>query len=601
MHRPTLALVSLLVLGACAEADRPFEPALDAPAFALVDGSTTGNEAFFFLPPMVPDPSPAGVFDGSLEPEVVICAVAAGSCDGVVAHFTVDTGPGSETVRVDADAEHYIVNWHTDDHDLDPAVTYRITVWVGLQALGYADVDVVRSGKELKNVDTGEFIALKDGRTLPIKFRIEEGALSTCEPVVFADAALEQVVRDAVGQPTGDILQDAVAGLARIDAANRGIADLTGIECLPDLTTLLIGGNPIADLGPLAGVEGLAYLAMQGNTTVTDLGPLAGLTGLTHFLCAACTGLTDLGPLAASTGMVQIDLYTVPGIASLAPLAGMTGMTWLRVGGAAITDLSPLDDLDQLSFLDLRGSPFADLSPLAGATGMTQFLMGPNAVTDLSPMAGWTALRLFRSGGIPGVTDLGVFAGFSQLDFFWIESFPGVTDLSPLSGLPALRDVTLRTTGVTDLSPLAGVSSLRRLDVPGVADISPVSSLTGLTYLSVSQIDPDLGPVAALTDLEELWVQESHVTDLTPLSGLTDLRRLELNRSYSLTDLSPLTSLPSLARLSVRESDVSDTSPLPGIALLDFLDIRSNPVDCGTDTVLSALAAGGVTVLTDCF
>ena len=36
---------------------------------------------------------------------------------------------------------------------------------------------MVNSGKDLKNVDTNEYIALKDGRTLPIKFRIEEGAI----------------------------------------------------------------------------------------------------------------------------------------------------------------------------------------------------------------------------------------------------------------------------------------------------------------------------------------------------------------------------------------------------------------------------------------
>ncbi len=48
---------------------------------------------------------------------------------------------------------------------------------VGDRELGHADVDVVASGGELKNVDTDGFIPLLDDRTLPIKFRIEEGVL----------------------------------------------------------------------------------------------------------------------------------------------------------------------------------------------------------------------------------------------------------------------------------------------------------------------------------------------------------------------------------------------------------------------------------------
>lgn len=48
----------------------------------------------------------------------------------------------------------------------------------GWSLLGHADVDLVDKGSQLKNVETGQFIALLDGRTLPIKFRIEEGALA---------------------------------------------------------------------------------------------------------------------------------------------------------------------------------------------------------------------------------------------------------------------------------------------------------------------------------------------------------------------------------------------------------------------------------------
>lgn len=62
---------------------------------------------------------------------------------------------------------------------------YRIRVSLREMELGYVDVDVLSSGSELRNVDTGEFVPLLDGRTLSIKFRLEYGITL---PVTFEAA-----------------------------------------------------------------------------------------------------------------------------------------------------------------------------------------------------------------------------------------------------------------------------------------------------------------------------------------------------------------------------------------------------------------------------
>lgn len=172
-------LTLTLLLTACDQESSLTAPEQVEPAFLISDGAHGGNEHFFFLTPMVPAASPEGVFDDSLEPVVEICELDNHEdCGASIAIFNTLTGPGSETVRVSSVNEQYVVNWHTDDFLLDDGATYRIAVYLGNQQLGFADVDVVSSGKDLKNVATGEFIGLLDGRTLPIKFRIEEGALS---------------------------------------------------------------------------------------------------------------------------------------------------------------------------------------------------------------------------------------------------------------------------------------------------------------------------------------------------------------------------------------------------------------------------------------
>ncbi|MBN2161227.1 MAG: hypothetical protein JW807_17700 [Spirochaetes bacterium] len=142
-----------------------------------------GNRHFYFRAPIVPDAETSGTFDPTLKPMVEICIWNGSSCGPSLAMFNEFTGEGSEAIRVDEAAEHYIVNWHTDNilnrFTLNAGETYRIRILAGSQLLGYADLAVVNSGKDLKNVDTNEYVPLLDGRTLPIKFRIEEGALLT--------------------------------------------------------------------------------------------------------------------------------------------------------------------------------------------------------------------------------------------------------------------------------------------------------------------------------------------------------------------------------------------------------------------------------------
>jgi Tol biopolymer transport system component len=176
-----LGLALLVVFSACSDATSPVagpEPGAP-PALEISDAAHGGStDGFFFLRPLVSSPSYSGSFDGELSPTVHICAGATASCAGAeVALFTTETGPGSETVRVDEDEEHYIVNWHTDEFDLISGETYRVSVRVAGTLLGYADVVPAANGAEMKSIDTEEDIGLKNGRTLPVKFRIETGTV----------------------------------------------------------------------------------------------------------------------------------------------------------------------------------------------------------------------------------------------------------------------------------------------------------------------------------------------------------------------------------------------------------------------------------------
>lgn len=168
MKRSSIILTTIAVLGCGAE------PTLTSPErgveSAIVDGrSANGNASFYFLPPIAQPTSYSGVFDAGLQPVVKIEA------------------EGEPTISLTPTAVDgaYQVDWHTNEYDLDPSKTYRI--WVAAQgfALGFADVQVGATGADLRNVNTGEYVPLKDGRTLPIRFRIEEGIYDRSGPVAW--------------------------------------------------------------------------------------------------------------------------------------------------------------------------------------------------------------------------------------------------------------------------------------------------------------------------------------------------------------------------------------------------------------------------------
>jgi hypothetical protein len=177
-------------------------PAPAAPSLSILDGAhNSGNPHFFFLPPLVPNPAAQGIARTDVAPAVEICEWAGSGCVlPLVARYTRASGPDGEVVAVDLVAGEYQVNWHSRDFGLDPNKTYRINVIALGQELGHADVDVVSSGSQLRNVQTGEYVGLVNGRTLPIKFRIEHGAI--IERVVFTatrDGDEEIYVMDADG------------------------------------------------------------------------------------------------------------------------------------------------------------------------------------------------------------------------------------------------------------------------------------------------------------------------------------------------------------------------------------------------------------------
>lgn len=189
----------------------------------ILDGPRGGTPGFYFLPPLVPRPANLGPEVPDLAPTVNIeRRDAEGRYSESVAVFTPASGPFGERVRrhltggpaVDDDGDtdpdgYFVARWRTGLFPVAPGDFYRIRVSVSGRQLGFADVQVVGTRRQFREVDRDQFVPLVDGNVLRIKFRVDRPAVDRDGDGVFdwADNCLDAPnadQADTAGDGVGD-------------------------------------------------------------------------------------------------------------------------------------------------------------------------------------------------------------------------------------------------------------------------------------------------------------------------------------------------------------------------------------------------------------
>jgi hypothetical protein len=174
LKRLAITLLAMLSLAGCQDRRTPVGPPRVGISAALSDGVSGGNPHFFFLPPIVTQPTFSGTFDPALRPSVEIC------------HLTIDPSCANPVLRFDPSQvtldltnQQYKVNWNSDPTLIVSSDTYRIRVLVGRILLGFRDVVPVSTPQQVPKDQSPDSFVFLNGSTNPIKFRIEQQALCT--------------------------------------------------------------------------------------------------------------------------------------------------------------------------------------------------------------------------------------------------------------------------------------------------------------------------------------------------------------------------------------------------------------------------------------
>ena len=122
------------------------------------------------------------------------------------------------------------------------------------------------------------------------------------------DPALREAVREKLGIPEHTPLTQAYVQehLTNLEAIDKGIVNLTGLEHASRLRALVLIRNEIHDLSPLSGLTELFFLALGGNR-ISDISPLSGLTSL-ELLGLSNNHIEDLSPLSGLVNLKDLNI-----------------------------------------------------------------------------------------------------------------------------------------------------------------------------------------------------------------------------------------------------------------------------------------------------
>ncbi len=331
------------------------------------------------------------------------------------------------------------------------------------------------------------------GLALDISGQIGTGDDGSTE-VTIPDANLRTVIEDSLGKARGaPITRVEMASLTRLEAQNRGISDLTGLEYAVNLTWLdlseervssssVANSNSFSDLSPLANLTRLTWLDLSYNDNISDISSLSGLINLTHLNLSTNWAVSDFSSLSGLTSLKELHLF---GISDVSVLSGLANLTALSINSTDLSDISSLSGLTNLRELRLTGpstigTDISDLSSLSGLTNLTKLRLSGHKISDISSLSGLTNLTEFYL------------------------SYAPISDISPLSALTRLTRLGFHVSEISDISSLSSLTNLTWLNFAfgDFSDISSLSGLTDLTYVRLIHCRiSDLAPLVANTGL----------------------------------------------------------------------------------------------------
>ncbi len=201
------------------------------------------------------------------------------------------------------------------------------------------------------------------------------------EVLDIIDPNFETVLREHLNKPTGDILTTELETITNLNAQNRNIITVYGIEFCINLNTLDVGENSISDLIPISKLKQLSILK-AGNNRIHDISPLSNLLNL-QYLILSSNPIDNLQAFGNFGSLNTLELSNLNQF-DFSYIKDIRNLQTLYLTNTPIINLDPIANITSLQNLIMKNCNLYNIDSLATLNNLTKLLLNYNIITDIT-------------------------------------------------------------------------------------------------------------------------------------------------------------------------------------------------------------------------
>lgn len=200
---------------------------------------------------------------------------------------------------------------------------------------------------------------------------------------LFEDEALENVVRERLEKPEGNLTIDDLKKVTTIIARGKNISSLKGIEHCTRLRTLDLRNNLIEDISHLRSLDRLKLLDLSDNN-ISDISPLTDIKSI-ETLYLGDNNVEDISSLAKTPRITHLNL-SENSINDISSLSALKNLQVIYLNDNRIRDIESLKELYELTLMNISSNNISEIYDLSGLRDLIQLDISNNNISDIEPL-----------------------------------------------------------------------------------------------------------------------------------------------------------------------------------------------------------------------
>lgn len=303
----------------------------------------------------------------------------------------------------------------------------------------------------------------------------------------------------------------------------------------------------------------------------------------------------------------SLDLSQITYIDDLSALEALRDLRYVDISHTRIGDLSPLSNISKLEYLDISHTPTSDIQFIKFSDRLHTLDISSTQVDQITALQNLKSLKVLNLANSP-IGSFEVLNGLEKLTSLNLRN-SGFNNTENIKNLKSVKWLSLSGNYLINFTKLSELASLRYLDLSetNIKDISPVASLNSLETLDLTKTDvATLSAIRQNTSLKKILVDETkislqdaenfirnspgillihHVKDLEGWwRGLPDPWKAALHDANPQINIQrpnseALSQLISLEEIDLSGKNLRSLRPITRFVKLKKLDISDNPVE----------------------